>query len=311
MKAKFLFILIIAILMAVIPIVGLKPLGVAGNSGYKVLDKATNQVVNLSLDDYLFGCVAAQIPVSFHIESLKTQAIIAHTYAEGSKQTNISKKDATLKGADFALDLVSGGGFIKNDELKKQWGTNYDTNCNKIKSACNSVKKYLIKYNKKPIIAAYHKISSGKTESAKNIWGEEVAYLVPVDSVGDPLSPQFEEKLNFSKDEVKQKLISLKPDLVISENPAEWFLEPTLSESGTVLTIKAAGNPFTGIKIRDTFGLKSAVFTVVFESDTFKFTTKGFGHGVGLSQYGADYLARQGKTFKQILLHYYTGVEII
>ena len=162
-----------------------------------------------------------------------------------------------------------------------------------------------------PIVAAYHAISSGTTESAENVWGNELSYLVPVDSSGDIHAQGYQKTVTFSKDELKKLLETYQPTPNLSQDPSEWLSILERSGSGYVTLIRVGDVQMSGIEFRELLGLRSSDFDFSFDGETFTFTTTGYGHGVGLSQYGADYLARQGKTYQEILEHYYSGATLV
>ena len=157
-----------------------------------------------------------------------------------------------------------------------------------------------------PILAAYHNISAGRTESAKTVWGSEYSYLQPVDSLGDLTAKQYLSEASFTPEEIAQKLTLPEND----GSPSLWIGEIKTSDSGTVTEISFCEKTFTGGQIRSLLGLRSSVFTVNFDDGSFNFRVQGHGHNVGMSQYGANYLAEQGYTYIEILSWYYTGCKM-
>ena len=193
------------------------------------------------------------------------------------------------------------------DKAREKWGNDADTYENKIKTAIKSVAGKKITYNSKVILAVYHAISSGNTESALDIWGGSYDYLVSVESLGDKLSPNYLTTAEFSVEDLKTKLSSIAQ---FSGEPKDYFGEITRTGSGSVRTVNLCGKTLSGSDIRAALDLRSANFEVGFSTDKFIFTVKGYGHGIGMSQYGAHYMAMQGKTYEEILKHYYKGCEI-
>ena len=190
------------------------------------------------------------------------------------------------------------------------WGNNYDINYKKLSDAVDAVISEVITYEDEPIIAAFHAISSGKTESAQTVWGRDVNYLKPVDSEGDELSPEYETDTQLKEEEVKKALQGKFPKIKLDSDPNKWFTTKKRSDSGTVTELKAGDQIMTGRELRELLKLSSSNFNISYQNGMFTFASLGKGHGVGMSQYGADYLARQGKDYKEILTHYYTGVKI-
>ena len=169
---------------------------------------------------------------------------------------------------------------------------------------------YIITYEDAPIIAAFHSMSSGFTESAENAWGAPVDYLVEVDSRSDLTAPKFREDKRFSPDELKAALEAAFEGIKLGDDFREWLNVLTVSDSGTVLTAAAGDRTVTGNDLRQALSLRSASFEVRCEPDEIVITTKGYGHGVGMSQYGADAMAAQGKSWREILEHYYPNCTI-
>ena len=165
-------------------------------------------------------------------------------------------------------------------------------------------------YDGKLIDACYHAISCGTTEEAETVWGADIPYLQAVASPGDRLSPSYASTVTHSSDEVRTILTAELPDLTLSEDPATWFGSPTLSDAGTVAQQPVGDTTLAGTRVRRLFGLRSAAFAITYADGTFTFAVKGYGHGVGMSQYGADYLARQGYSYAEILKYYYTDVTV-
>ncbi len=274
----------------------------------KVMLTSSNLVKEIDIKDYLCGSVAAEMPAYYETEALKAQAVACHTYMIMMKNQQETNPDTSLKGAYLSDDSSTHQGYLSKTELKEKWGDKYDEYYKKIEDAVNSVCDKIITYKNEPIIAAYHALSPGKTESAKNVWGKDIPYLVSVESVGDKLSPDFSETLKFTPDKFRK--CAEKLDVSLGEDISKWVGKTDATDIGTVNTIALGNKNISGLQFRDAFGLKSAVFSVSYGNDSFTIISYGFGHGVGMSQYGADYMARQGSTFDEILKHYYKGVEI-
>lgn len=267
----------------------------------KVYMSEEKKVKEFTIDDYIFGVVAAEMPALYSDEALKAQAVAAYTYAlYKSEQNSLEEYDIT---DNFHTDQA----FISKEKATEKWGEDAAKYEEKIRNAIKSVRGKKITHNGKPILSVYHAISSGKTESALNVWGGNYDYLVAVESLGDKLSPNYLSTAQFSAEEIKTKLSSLAE---FSGEAANYFSEITRTESGTVKTIKVCGKEVEGSSIRSALDLKSANFEVSFSDDKFNFTVVGYGHGIGMSQYGAHYMAMQGSTYDQILKHYYSGCEI-
>lgn len=277
---------------------------------YKVLDVSTGEVYDVPAEDYIIGAVCAEMPATFEPEALKAQAVAAHTYAERQRLREKSSPTPELYGADFSNDTSKYQGYFTINQAKQYFGENFDLNYSKIKSACDEVKDYIITYDDEPIISAFHSMSTGKTESAENIWGTAVDYLIPVDSSFDVSAPKYLDEVKYEKDILKAKLESAFGDINIGEDMTKWITIEQKSDSGTVLAAKVGGKTVTGNDLRTALALRSACFDVRYEKDSAIFTTKGYGHCVGMSQYGANSMASDGSSWKEILKHYYPNCKI-
>ncbi len=269
-------------------------------SEFKVFDKESEKIITISQVDYIFGVVAAEMPALYAPEALKAQAVAAYTFAYTKSLAN---KD---KDYDITTDFTIDQAYISREKARQRWGSSADMYEAKIDNAVKSVIGEIITYNNKPITAVYHAISSGKTEKAEDIWGSRVAYLQSVDSSWDKKSDNYKSSVTFTIDEVKEKL--LVGDFDGKKSAIIGKAEKT--DGGSVKTIKLFGKSFTGAEIRERLDLRSSNFTVKIKDDKMVFTVIGYGHGVGMSQNGADFMAKDGKTYRQILTHYYKGVKI-
>lgn len=268
------------------------------------------EVVTLAEREFLIRTLAFEMPAAYHAEALKAQAVAAYTYYGRRRAAQREKADPALKGADFNSPADTFPRDYTPQALKSKWGDHYDTYYNKICAAVDAVLGKTITYKGDLIDACYFAISNGSTEAAKTVWGQEVAYLQAVASPGDCLSPNYQTSVNLTSEQVRTALVAAQEDLQLADDPAKWFGEPICSPTGTVTTIPVGNSRFTGTAVRQALSLRSATFTVSWQDGHFVFTVKGYGHGVGMSQYGADFLARQGYTYKEILEYYYTDVRI-
>lgn len=270
---------------------------------FTLLITETQKTEKISAFDYTVGVVAAEMGASAPQEALKAQTVAAYTFARYRK----------LKNADKSYDLTDSPDtdqkYLSRTALKKKWKDSYSANIKKIESAVNSAAGYLLTDKEgQPILSAYHALSGGRTESAKTVWGKDYSYLQPVESIGDLLSPDYLSVRKFTTAELKEKLA---PAVTLEGEPQNWIADVECSSSGTVTAVKMSGKRVSGEQIRALLGLRSACFEAAYADGTFTFNVKGWGHGVGMSQYGACYLARTGSTFIEILSHYYTDCNMI
>lgn len=277
---------------------------------FKVLDVNSGQVNGVNAKDYLVGALLAEMPSSYHIEALKAQAVAAFTYALRQQKNEQISPTADLNGADLSNDPSRYQAYFNEDEAKAHLGAGYDDAYKKVSEAVSAVYGEYLEYNDEPIAAAYHSISSGTTESAKAVWGEDISYLQSAKSEYDTASPDYTHTENFTPDELKTKFLEYDNSIEFSENPAEWISVVSTTQTGLVTAVKVGNSEISGTQFRSILSLRSANFSVTFDGENFAITTKGYGHGVGLSQYGANAMAFAGYTYDQILAHYYSGVAL-
>lgn len=286
------------------------PLAAELSGAYQVLDSADGTVRTVPLRDYLIGAVGAEMPAAYEPEALKAQVVACHTYAERIRRQNAETPDPKLRGADFSDDSSRYQAFFTAEEMQQFYGEAYTDSYEKIAAAVNAVGDQLLCYNEEPIAAAFHAISSGETESAETVWGNALPYLVPVNSEADRSAPDYEERISIPPDTLQKVLCAQQPDCTFSDHPAEWFSEPECTASGTVLQIRCGSKEWSGQILREILGLRSACFSVEYDGAQFLFTTRGFGHNVGMSQYGANAMALDGCSYTEILAHYYPGTML-
>lgn len=275
----------------------------------KVLHTKTGSVENLNLDEYLYGVVSAEMPASFEKEALKAQSIVARTYTIYKIIHNAGKHQE----ADICDDSGCCQAWIsKEDRLNKWDEKERESNWNKIVSAVKETKGKIITYNGEPINAFFHSNSGGSTEAPINVWGGSgYPYLQTVQTSGEEAYTQYKSEVNMQRQELIDKIKSKYQDFSINfeEENAIQILEYT--KGNRVKTIKIGNKNLSGVEVRSIFGLKSANFEVKIDGDNIIFSVIGYGHGVGMSQTGADSLAKQGKNCEEIITHFYIGVEII
>jgi len=279
---------------------------------FKILDTSSGKIITIDDKEFCYGAVAYEMPPGFENEALKAQTVALYTFFSRKRQIQRQNPDGTLKGADFSADLSEGQFYISDEQRKKNWGTLYDKSMEKIKNAVDSVFGEVIVDSKGELIdACYHSASAGSTESAEDIFKTERDYLQPVPSPWDVDSPDFITKVTVSEDEFIKKMKENSPDIKFSDDPEKFISSIKKTASGSVTETVIGNEKFTGSDIRGIFGLKSAAFDIVYADRKFTFTVRGYGHGVGLSQWGANGMAAQGSSYKEILSHYYTNTKII
>lgn len=277
---------------------------------FSILDESSGKLFSVSSKDFIRGALAAEMPPTFHPEALKAQAVAAHTYALCVQAMQKESPDPALKGADLSADPENWKSYTTEKIFRQRYGNMADAYWKAITDAADQVADYIMVYDNRPIVAAYHSMNTGMTEDASNVWTGNAPYLVPVESRGDALAPDFQVQQDFPAQEVKKALESLSADISLGDNPQNWIAPGQRSPSGYILTVNIGGKDFPAKDLRTLLGLRSTSFLLNYANDTFSFTVQGYGHGVGLSQYGADWYARQGMDFAQILSHYYPTAEL-
>lgn len=270
-----------------------------------VLHASAGVLYTFDQRDFLIYTVAAEMPALYHKEALKAQAVATYTYYMYEKQHNAG--DPSLQGAHSAQVPPSFPATYSPEGLKAIWGDEYETHLNTVAQAVDEVYGQQILYEGEPISANYHRSNWGKTETAAVVWGADHPYLQSVTSTGDDLDPDGTSTVTVTAKE----LAAAFPASQFPEDPAQWLGEEVLrSPAGSVTSLTLGGRSYTGQEVRAALGLRSACFTVTQTEGAFTFQVNGYGHGVGMSQYGANAMAKQGATYKEILQHYYTGVTI-
>lgn len=274
----------------------------------KIKSTAGGNIISATELDYLIGCVAAEMPATYHEEAIKAQAVAAYTNLKRMQKS----PDASLGGADITDSPSTHQGYYDEETQKEKWGEKYEDYHRKIKAAVTEVFGKTVIYDNEPITAAYSAICPGRTESAKNIWGGDIPYLQSVVSTGDKLSPDYTAETAFTSEQFKEK-VSADKEIALGDDPGTWIGEIKYSENNTsvVLSVIIGGKALTGMQVRSLLGLRSPSFQVNFTNGSFIFKNAGYGHAVGMSQYGADYMARQGSTYIEILEHYYKGAKVV
>ena len=274
----------------------------------KLYHQDSNQVEELPFDQYLYGVVSAEMPASYDIEALKAQAIVARTYTL-YQIINSSKKH---ENADICDKSTCCQAWISKEDRLSKWAEDErESNWSKIEQAVDETSGKIITYNGEPIDAFFHANSGGKTESASNVWGgENLPYLQSVETSGEDGYSGYSTELTILKDELKEKLKSTYPDIQINLENEDEIKITEYTESGRVRTIKIGNTNVSATKLRSCLGLRSTFFNVAVNGESITFNVTGYGHGVGMSQTGADSLAKQGYGAEDIIKHFYTGVEI-
>ena len=272
----------------------------------KLLHHKTGEVEDIALDTYLFGVVSAEMPADYELEALKAQAVVARTY------TIYKIENKKHENADICDDSTCCQAWVSKEERLARWEEDKkESNWKKIEQCVNETKGKIITYENKPINAFFHANSGGKTELPVNVWGGSgFPYLQVVETSGEEGYNQYASEAEFSQDEVIEKLKSKYENIQIDFGKDDDIKILEYTNGNRVKTVKFGNHEISGVEARTIFGLKSTNFEITKQENKIKFTVKGYGHGVGMSQTGADSLAKQGKNYEEIIHHFYSNVEI-
>ena len=271
-----------------------------------LLHTSTGEVEQVKIDDYLCNVVSAEMPADYAEEALKAQAVVARTY------TIYKINNKKHENADICDDSTCCQAWVDKETRFSRWEeSKRESNWEKIQKCVKETQGQIITYQNQPINAFFHANSGGKTELPVNVWGGTgLPYLQVVETTGEEGYTQYESEIELTQDELIEKLRTKYSDINIDFNNQDDLKIVTYTDSGRVKTVKFGNHEISGVETRTLLGLKSTNFEIIKENDKIKFIVKGYGHGVGMSQTGADAMAKQGKDYKEIINHFYSGVEI-
>lgn len=255
---------------------------------------ANNEIKTIELEEYIIGVVACEMPASFELEALKAQAVASRTYVLERMQYN---KEYDIK------DSISNQCYHDKEKLKEKWKNNYEKYYLKIKQAVFQTKSEYLTYEDKIIKTFFFSTSNGKTENVEDVFSQKLEYLRSVESPWDKKVKPYEKSVEMTKKEFLTKLN-------IKGQTLESIKIMSKTDSGRIKYIKINNTTIKGTKFRTLLGIRSTDASIEINEDSVLIITRGYGHGVGMSQYGANEMAKQNKSYKEILFHYYTGVEL-
>lgn len=274
----------------------------------KLLHTETGEIEELKMDEYLYGVVSAEMPASYEKEALKAQAVVARTY------TIYQIKNSPDKHAEAGIcdSYACCQAWISKEERLNKWEeAEREANWQKVVSAVDETSGMIVTYEGSPINAFFHSNSGGVTESSVNIWGGiDYPYLKSVQTSGEEGYSQYSSNVTITNEELLNKLKEKHPNIEIDFANSESIKIVDYTESGRVRTIRFGNVEIAGTEVRTLFELKSTNFEITRSDVALTFSVIGYGHGVGMSQTGADSMAKSGSNFEEIIKHFYTGVEI-
>ena len=266
---------------------------------------AEGEVLELDMQDYLTGVVAAEMPASFEGEALKAQAVAARTYA---LYCAASRKHPE---AEVCTDYRCCQAWKDEDALRETWGEDYEANLTRVRAAVDETAGAYLSYAGQPVFAAFHASSAGATEDSGQVWSPQ-PYLLSVPSPeSEETVPGFVSVLELSPLDLRDTVLSAHPEADFSGPEEAWIGETQRDGSGRVASLCLGGLELRGTELRQLFSLRSTAFELAYTEGLFRFTVTGSGHGVGMSQYGANVMAAAGADYREILAHYYPGAELI
>lgn len=261
----------------------------------RVSDGTTEE---MDMDTYLVGVVLAEMPASFESEALKAQSVVARTYTRKAYETGGKHGDGSVCANSACCQA-----YISPDSYLSKGGT--QEGLDKIRAAVAETSGFVLTYGDELIEATYFSCSGGSTEDAAAVWGTDFPYLQAVASPGEENAAHYTDTVTFTPQQFQTALGTALPG-----TPKSWFGTTTYTEGGGIATMMIGGEAYTGTQLRSLLNLRSTAFTVSATEDTITITTKGYGHRVGMSQYGADAMAVAGSTYAEILSYYYQGTTL-
>lgn len=271
-----------------------------------VYDHRSGNVISMDFEEYVYRVTASEMPAGRDVEALKAQAVAARTYAVRRMQCGGCGRG----GADICTDSGHCQAYHDADALRAGWGAKADEKEARVRSAVEKTRGLIIEYDGQPINALFHASSGGHTEDVENVYSEKLPYLRGVLSPGEERYSGYQSERIFTQTEFRKIAGDLGLELSGRDLDSQVRIE-ALTDAGQVSILRIGEGALTGRQARKAFGLRSQCFTVEFDEENIIFRVRGFGHGVGMSQNGADAMARAGYNFREIIEHYYTGVDIV
>lgn len=279
------------------------------------LDRATplnvmvdGKLQQMDMETYLLGVVRAEMPAAFQEEALKAQAVAARTYILHKIAGGGS---ANHPQADACDDITCCQAYKSQADAAADWGEHAAEYEAKIRRAVAGTDGECVLYEGAPVLAVFHSSSAGATQDAQSVWSASLPYLQSVETPeGEDTVPNYRSTAVFSAVELRERLREALPDAVLEGSPSNWFTNILQQPGGMVTSLSVGGVEVGGNRLRTILDLRSACFTISFDGDEVTFSVSGYGHGVGMSQYGANVLAENSMTYQEILKWYYTGTEV-
>lgn len=262
-------------------------------------DAASDTSLTLSAVDFMVGAAACEMPPDWPDDALLAQMTASRSYA----------LYLAARGQSFSANSALCSGWTSAEVLQSRWGSDYTANIQRLRSLAARAAQSVLLYDGQPAAACYHAVSNGHTEASEAVWGGDLPYLCGVDSAWDKFADDYEVTIQYSAEQVRTALESL--GITPDDSPKSWAGSVTWDKAGYVRTMEFCGQTVSGTDIRQALALRSACFAIAWRGEQFVITTRGYGHGVGLSQYGAKAMAEGGAGWKEILEYYFPGTEVV
>ena len=273
----------------------------------RVLHEGT--VEEMPMDVYLLGVLRAEMPASFELEALKAQAIAARTYTLYKMAQGAA---ARHPDADACDDITCCKAYLSAEDAASGWGAAAPDYEEKLARAVSETDGEIVVYDGQPVLAVFFSSAAGHTQGAGDVWQNDLPYLQSVDSPeGGDMVPNYYSTVRFSADEFRSRFLSAYPAAVLSGSADRYISDIERNDAGFVSSLCVGGVTVKGNELRTVLGLRSPCFTVESTDTSLTFHVTGYGHGVGMSQYGANAMAKEGKSCEEILTHYFTGAQIV
>ena len=277
----------------------------------QVYNAGAEQIVPMKLEEYVVGAVAAEMPASYDIEALKAQAVAARTLAAYKWRGRGGTGCSNHPGADICTEYTHCQAWVDDAGMREKWGNSYDKWKQKIIEAVAATRGMILTYHDQPIQVFYYATSNGKTEDCAAVFAQDLPYYGVVESPGEESAPKYDETVTFTRTEVANKINDLYPTAKLNKKNLENQIKiVSHTDSGRVAEVRVGDTTISGSAFRQAFGLNSTDFDLSYQGGNVHIRTLGYGHGVGMSQVGANAMAQKGAGVSEILSHYYLGTTL-
>lgn len=267
-------------------------------------DRDADEILTPSLTEYLVGAAAGEMPAGWPDDALMAQMVASHSYLMYSRAQGGCEGGGWIEVAPARME-----GYLTPEIRRLRWGDAAEENEARLQALAAQVQHTMVTYEGEAAAACYHAISQGHTEASQNVWEEALPYLQGVDSPWDKDAEGYTQSVEYSSQQMYDALV-MNLGITPEGGPESWIGSTAWHETGYVETIEVCDTPVVGTAFRRALSLRSACFSVSYDNGAFHILTHGYGHGVGMSQWGARLMAEEGRSWREILQYYYPGTEI-